>query len=186
MTAAGRGGAVVAAVVIAVATLSFGAWWVWGLGRGMPMDGMATTSVRLPPVAAFYDGEEVFFVHPEASSAEVAGMLTDMMGGSPVVVVPALADVPAAARDDVYVFTNGVEGGGPFGYQPDVFPSAPGDAGYSPLRAVVLVTWRDEDAARVLRSAAEVTAAAEAGDLDLERPDVVVNMPLLTWPGGRR
>ncbi|MBW3578565.1 MAG: hypothetical protein KY462_12660 [Actinobacteria bacterium] len=185
------------AVAIAVVTLGVGAFWVWGLDRGMQMAGdmggmggemgdMPSTDVRLPPVAGFYAGEEIFFVHPEASDPKVAGMLTEMMGGSPVLVVPELAAVPAAARGDIYVFTNGVEGHGPFGFQPDVLPSAPGDPGYSPLRTIVLVSWVDAAEARELRSADEVTAAADAGEITLERKDVVVNMPFLTWPEGGR
>lgn len=183
---------VAVAILIAVVTLGVGAWWVWGLGQGMPMDDdmamddMPHTDVRLPPVAGLYAGEEVFFVHPEASDAEVAAMLTEMMAGSPVLVVPELAEVPAAARDEVYVFTNGVEGMGPFGFQPDVFPSAPGDDDYTPLRTVVLVTWPDEGQARELTSSEEVREAADAGVVELEETDVVVNMPFLTWPQGAR
>lgn len=181
-------------LAIAAVTLGFGAWWVWGLDRGTgmaddttgEMAGMPVTAVRLPPVQGFYEGQEVLFVHPEASDPDVAGMLTSMMGGSPVLVVPELADVPSHARDDVFVFTNGVERVGPFGFQPDVFPSAPGDEGYRPLRRVVLVTWIDGNRARVLQSADEIAAAAAAGEIELEETEVVVNMPFLTWPGGRR
>lgn len=183
-------------LAIAVVTLGLGAWWVWGLDRGMQMvdsdgamDGgmgdMPTTDVRFPPVQGFHDGEEVFFAHSEASDADVARMLTEMMG-SPVLVVPQLADTPAQARDDVFVFTNGVEGMGPFGFQPDVFPSAPGDDAYRPLRHVVLVTWVDEDQARELRSAQEVLSAADNGEVELQDSGAVVNMPMLTWPGGGR
>lgn len=174
------------AVLIAAVTLGVGAWWVWGLDQGMGMNGMVPTDVRLPPVQGLYEGEEVYFVHPEASDEEVAGVLTEMMGDSPVLVVPALADVPAEAVDDVYVFANGVEGSGPLGYQPDVFVSAPGDPDYSPLRQVLLVTWADEGDARQLGSADEVRAAEQAGELETEASGVVVNMPFLTWPDGRR
>lgn len=189
-----------AGLVIAAVTLGFGAWWVWGLDRGLsmadgtgmdgPIDGamdhMSTTEARLPPVAGLYDGEQVFFVHPEASDPDVAEVLTQMMGGSPVLVVPELADVPTSARDEVYVFTNGIQGMGPFGFQPDVFPSAPGDDAYRPLRTLVLVEWVDDGRARLLGSAEEVTAAADAGDVVLETTAVVVNMPFLTWPTGQR
>lgn len=189
-------------LVIAAVTLGVGAGWVWGLDRGMPMadgtdagmdapmdesmDDMATTDARLPPVAGLYDGEQVFFVHPEASDPDVADVLTRMMGGSPVLVVPELAEVPTSARDEVYVFTNGIQGMGPFGFQPDVFPSAPGDDAYRPLRTIVLVTWVDDGRAQLLGSADQVAAAADAGDVVLDPTDVVVNMPLLTWPGGQR
>ncbi len=81
---------------------------------------------------------------------------------------------------------NGVRGEGPFDFQADVFDSPPGAEGYSPLRTLNLVTWKNEQAARELRSAAEVKAAAEKGEVTIERPGVVINMPLLTWPGGRR
>lgn len=185
-------------VVIAVVVLGFGAWWTFVAGRGTAMDGGMDASgmggmdmedaPRVPAVHGLYAGEEILFVHTESSDQSVADMLSGMMG-SPVLVVPALADVPESALGTVYVFTNGVQPNGPrgpFGFQPDVFDSAPGDDGYSPLRALSLVTWRDEGAAEVLRSAQEVGAAIDAGRLTVEQPRVVVNMPFLTWPGGER
>lgn len=180
--------------VIAVVVLGFGAWWTYGLDRpaGMAdggMNGMDTADVpRLPPVAGYYNGDRIFFVHTEASDAKVAGMLTGMMD-SPVLVVPELAKVPESARGPVYVFTNGVKPdgpAGPFGFQPDVFDTAPGDAGYTPLREVNLVTWRDGGDARVLTSADQVEQAGAAGDIQIEPTGIVVNMPILQWPGGER
>ncbi len=140
---------------------------------------------QLPAAEGFYDGARVLFVHPEASSREVADVLTKMMG-SPVLVVPELADVPATALADVHAFRNGVEGNGPFGFQADVFDSAPGDNGYSPLRALNLVEWSSQAAPRVLRSAAEIRQAERNGELTIERTDTVVNMPMVRWPEGTR
>lgn len=184
-------------LAIAVVVLGFGAWWTFGLGRGTPTDGAGMggdgmgemgAAPSVPPVHGFYDGHDVLFLHTEASDRQVADMLTGMMG-SPVIVVPGLADVPDTALGTVYVFTNGVRPDGPrgpFGFQPDVFDSAPGDEGYSPLRALNLVRWRDESVAEVLRSAEQVEAAVDDGRLAVERPGVVVNMPFLSWPGGNR
>jgi hypothetical protein len=101
-------------------------------------------------------------------------------------VVPELAKVPTTALANVYVFKNGVTGNGPFEYQADVFDSPPGTDGYRPLRSLHLVTWKSENGARVLKSAAEVKEAAARGEITIEQPGVVVNMPLLTWPGGHR
>jgi hypothetical protein len=139
----------------------------------------------VPPVKAYTEGMEIRFIHTEASDPKVAKLLTEMMR-SPVLVVPSLAKAPKELLSDVYVFRNGVRGQGPFGFQPDVFDNPPSTDGYRPLRSVVIVTWQKEDAARELRSAAEVKAAEQAGEVIMERPEVVVNMPLLTWPGGRR
>jgi hypothetical protein len=97
--------------------------------------------------------------------------------------------VPESALATVYAFTNGVvpEGAaGPLGFQPDVFDTPPRTEGYSPLRAVNLVTWEEGATPRVLTSAAEVQAAAEQGEITIEETGIVVNMPFLTWPGGQR
>jgi hypothetical protein len=92
--------------------LGFGAWWTYGRGG------------RMPSVHGFYNGQKVTFIHTEASDASVAQRLTGMVS-SPVLVVPELANVPVSALGSVYVFTNGVKGPGPMGFQADVFDSAP-------------------------------------------------------------
>lgn len=149
------------------------------------MGGMETTGPTIPPVKGYTEGREIRFIHTEASDPGVAQMLTDMMG-SPVLVVPSLAQAPESMLANVYVFQNGVRGDGPFGFQPDVFDNPPGTDGYSPLRAVNLVTWTDEQAARELRSVEEVKQALASGEITIERIGAVVNMPMLTWPGGQR
>lgn len=143
----------------------------------------------IPSVVGYYEGEDVLFTHTEISDPEIAKHLTRMIG-SPTISVPALADVPESALADVYIFANGVAPEntplGPFGYQADIFDSVPGDAGYSPLRRVLRVTWNEGAEARLLRSVAEVTEALKAGGIIVERPGIVVNMPFVRWPGGGR
>ncbi len=158
------------------------------LTGGGATGGMGASSAQrgaVPPVKGYLDGAEIRFIHTEASDPQVADMLTRMMG-SPVLVVPALAQVPAPALANVYVFKNGVTGEGPFGFQPDVFENGPNRSGYSPLRSLNLVSWKDPAKARLLRSVDEVKMAAAAAEIGIERPGAVVNMPLLTWPGGQR
>ncbi|MDP8932539.1 MAG: hypothetical protein M3O70_29315 [Actinomycetota bacterium] len=159
--------------------------------QGEPMGGgqMAADVPRVPPVFGYYDDREVFFIHTEASDPAVAGMLQQMMG-SPVPVVASLAQVPQPALGDLYVFANGFRPqatpAGPFGFQPDVFDSAPGHPGYTPLRRVVKVNWNDPGQARLLTSTADIGEAHWRGEITLEATQVVINAPLLTWPGGHR
>lgn len=155
-------------------------------GMGSTMGKVDSDVPAVPPVKAFSEGKQIFFIHTEASDAGVATLLTDMMG-SPVLLVPSLARTPEFMLATIYAFQNGVKmGEGPFGFQPDVFDNPPGQEGYSPLRSLKLVTWKKEAAARVLKSAREVLAALRAGEIEIETPGVVVNMPMLTWPGGQR
>lgn len=143
------------------------------------------TGAISPPVKGYLDGREIRFAHTEASDQKVADTLTAMTH-SPVLIVPSLAHVPESLLANVYVFTNGPRGDGPLGYQPDIFDNPPGTPGYSPLRALNLVTWAEASQAHELRSLTELRAAEQRGELTITRPGVVINMPLLTWPGGGR
>lgn len=140
---------------------------------------------ELPAGKAFAEGKEIYFVHTEASDSGVAETLTNMMQ-SPVMYVPSLAEVPEEALANVYVFTNGVEGSGPFGFQADVFDNPPGTDAYTPLRSLNVVTWAEGANARELKSVAEVMEAEASGEISVEQPGVVINMPFVVWDGGQR
>lgn len=133
-----------------------------------------------PLVKGYYGGEDLYFIHTEASDSSVANMLTEMMGPR-VVYMPGLAETPEALLADIYVFKNGIEGHGPFGFQPDVFGSVPGDEGYSPLRRIHLVNWKEDADARELKTADALKQAEDNGELTIEEAGIVVNMPVLVW-----
>ncbi len=165
-------------VFLVIASMALGLSACSAQGEEMP------TAV-LPAGMAYADGKEIYFVHTETSDPDIADLLTKMMA-SPVLLVPALAEAPESALAEVYVFENGLEGMGPLGFQPDVFDNPPGSQGYSPLRRLNVVTWANTSQARLLKSAAEVLSAQEAGELTIAQPGVVVNMPFVVWDGGKR
>lgn len=178
-----RRGAFGALLLVAALFTAYAAFFAVTSVPAGPMGGTAQNMT--PPVKGLYNGREVQFIHTEASDPQVAEMLTRMMGPK-VLVVSSLAKVPADLLADVYVFTNGVNGDGPFGFQVDVFDSVPGDARYTPLRSVVLVTWKAGVSPRVQGSIEEIRAAVGRAEVAVRRPGVVVNMPILVWPGGQR
>lgn len=139
--------------------------------------------IDIPLVMGYADGSEVFYITTEASHQEVADHLTDLTGFR-VVYTPALKNTPADALANIYEFTNGVEGSGPAGFQPNVADSQPGDAEYSPAWAVQHVTWTDESAIRELTSEDEILEAQAADQLVIEETGVVVNCPFIQWEGG--
>jgi hypothetical protein len=199
--------ALLGATLSALAILAFVSWgaassWAQGMmggsgkmdpppAQGDPieklsrMKEMAADVPRFPPVRGFGEGGVVFFIHSEASDAGIAQVLSLMMG-SPVITVPELARTPESLLANVYVFRNGLAGMGPLGFQPDIFDALPGSQGYRPLRRVSMVTWKNPAAARELKSVEELMQAQSKGELGIERTDVVVNMPMLMWPLGRR
>jgi len=140
---------------------------------------------ELPAGKAYANGNIIYFVHTEASDQGIADKLTKMMK-SPVLFVPSLAGVPETALANVYVFTNGLAGSGPLGFQSDVFDNPPGSEGYSPLRRLNTVTWNNSGDVVELKSADEVLAAEKGGKIKIEQPGVVINMPFILWDGGKR
>lgn len=140
---------------------------------------------ELPVEKAYAEGKEIYFTHLEASNEDIAQKMAAMVQ-SPVPYVPSLGAVPEEALANVYMFTNGIEGAGPSGFQLAVFDYPPGTEGYTPLRRLNMVTWSDETQTRVLKTAADVLAAADAGELTIKQPGVVANMPFIVWDGGQR
>jgi len=145
----------------------------------------APNFAEVPAGKAFANGETIYFTHTEVSDKDVADLLTNMMK-SPVIYVPSLAEAPDGMLAIVYVFKNGVAGSGPLKFQADVFENTPDDPGYSPLRRIVFVTWNDSSQAKELKSADEIVTLESQGALSLEKSEVVVNMPFITWKGGKR
>jgi len=139
----------------------------------------------IPVGRAYSEGEEIFFSHTEVSDPAIAEKLTNMMK-SPVLLVPSLADAPASMQAKVYVFENGLKGKGPLGFQPDVFDNPAGTEGYSPLRQIILVKWRDGVKVLEMKSAANILSAVSNSELDLTETGIIVNMPFMVWKGGQR
>ncbi len=165
--------------------------WAQSMTESMKSMGgmMAVNAPTIPAVTGYSEGQEILFIHTETSDPKIAKILTDMMGGSPVLVVPSLAKAPKDMLAPVYVFTNGMTGDGPMGPlggQADIFEHPPESSSYSPLRAINLVTWKDSMTAHTLKSVAELQDAINSGAVSVEEAGVVVNMPFLTWPGGTR
>lgn len=139
----------------------------------------------IPAGKAYADGQEIYFSHTEVSDPGVADKLTKMMK-SPVLLVPSLANAPDSMLANVYVFTNGIKGKGPLGFQSDVFNFPPGTDGYSPLRKITFVTWADGSKPVELKSEGVIIKKNEVGEVTLETSNIVVNMPFMAWSGGKR
>ena len=138
----------------------------------------------IPLTMGYANGEEIFYISTEASVAEVASDLTDLTGFR-VVYAPALEFTPKESLAQIYAFTNGVDGSGVFGFQPQVVDSQPGDDNYSPLWNVNAVTWNEDSEPRELKSEMDIFKAQSNGELSVEEADVIVNCPVIKWDGGQ-
>ncbi|MGQ0608721.1 MAG: DUF7482 domain-containing protein, partial [Chloroflexota bacterium] len=126
-------------------------------------------SVTMRLHEALANSEPAYFVRTDASDATFAE-------AEQLVFVPLLA--AAASIDggigDIYLFDEGAAD------QRPVLSWTPADDGFTPLFRVHRVRASDG----VLDSVDAIRTAADAGSIEVEDTDVVVNYPLVKWPGG--
>jgi len=136
-------------------------------------------TATLPVVFCWYKGQPALYIRTDASDPGAAA-------DQGVNLVPRLAnaiDAPNGAVDDIYQVTNFKQG--------NVVPSAPIPAGpsnsdpnYTPLWQVTLVTWNNGVTPHVLKSEEEIFAARDAGQVTLQKTNIVVNCPIIYTPFG--
>lgn len=152
------------------------------------MTGMSFSTnapIIMPMIDGYYNGNKIYFVHTEISDPDMAHMMSTMIN-FPTLYVPELKNISEEKMAKVYVFTNGIHGGepyggGPFMYQIDVFDSVPGKTGYSQYRIPYLITWNDNAKPRILVSESEILKAQSNGELTIQKTSNVVNAPVVTW-----
>ncbi len=137
-------------VVLGLVALAWSVTAIAGPARSSILDHAAAGPKKQPVVSGFYRGRAVGY-----------------FDFGPIKLKPGNKLAP------IWVFTNGASG------QRNVINTVPGRADYSPLWQVRKATWSDGATPRVLRSAAQVKAAAAAGDLTIARTTTVVNCPVL-------
>jgi hypothetical protein len=118
-------------------------------------------------------GSTIYYIATDASAKKLA----DALGV--IFVNKTSSALLSGGSSDLYVFTNGIKGTGPMGYQVSIAASNVGDPAYSPLWRIQVTTWKDPSHAEFLTSLAQITSAAQAGKLSNNIAGVLVNCPIV-------
>jgi len=124
------------------------------------------------------DGRTIYYIVTDATPSGPASM----MGVTPA---PTSANlIASSAAVDLFQFKNGIKGSGPLGFQAGIAASAPGDANYSPMWRIFMISWNDPANASLLETVADFNAFKKAGliDINIARPmnaDHIVNCPFI-------
>jgi hypothetical protein len=95
--------------------------------------------------------------------------------------VPILSTLESSARD-LYHFTNGLQGAGPFGYQEGISSAQPGDSTYSPICKVSIITWKDPLNAKILENKNDIYYELSSGEITVQEASVLGNNYILDCP----
>jgi hypothetical protein len=120
---------------------------------------------------ASVDDQDAFFIRADASDSAFAT-------AEKLVYVPKMASALASGRGfgSIYLFD------GSDANQPPVLSSAPHQPNFSPAFRVHRVSF--SGARRRLGSVAAIEAAQREGVVQVEQTNIVVNYPVVKWPGG--
>jgi len=124
------------------------------------------------------DGRTIYYIVTDATPSGPASM----MGVTPA---PTSANlIASSAAVDLFQFKNGITGSGPLGFQAGIAASAPGDANYSPMWRIFMISWNDPTNALLLETVDDFNAFKKAGliDINIARPmdsDHIVNCPFI-------
>ncbi len=95
--------------------------------------------------------------------------------------VPSLSLLGLSARD-VYHFTNGLQGSGPFGYQEGISNAQPGDSTYSPICKISIINWNDPNNAKLLENKNDIEYEKSVGDITIQEAKVLDKNYILDCP----
>ena len=114
------------------------------------------------------------------NSYYIAKSSKDVADALGVIYVPRIQEtIATASSSDLYVFTNGLEGNGPMGFQASIGSTTVGDKFYSPLWRIQTATWDNPNSADFLKTVGEITQAASKGKLETGLAGFVVNCPFV-------
>jgi len=137
----------------------------------------------VPVARPLYDDQRISVIPMAVSTEDLAGQIREAVGYATQFVPRNAEVVDIEDLSALFFVTNGVEGGGPNGNQFPVFDSVPTDDDYTSLRNPRQVVWSDDAEPRRLTSAAAIQSASEAGELSIRSTEMVLNTPVVEWPG---
>jgi len=137
----------------------------------------SSSSISIQLSKGYVNGRIAYFIATDASDSQIAASITNNTGFK-INFAPNLALAPESARQQGYVFVNGIKTSeSPMGSQLGVASALPGEKGYSPLSQVNFVKWNANATPRILKSVAGITAAEKNGELSIAKTNIVINSP---------
>jgi hypothetical protein len=152
-----------------------------------PSFSLSKTNVpaTIPMHKGIFNASSVFYIITDASDKEFAEVITEKQDWK-VELAPPISNAPESSLQQIFVFRNGVAGGGIYGYQDEVFTSTPAqESEYSALSSVVEVTWKKGQNKIIFETSEEILEAYEGGRVEFNETGIVINTPQIIWPEGQ-
>ena len=157
------------------------------LKKEEPSSLLSRTNVpaTIPMHKGIYEGNQILYIITDGSDENYTKTLSEKQEWN-VELAPVIADIPETVLQKLYVFKNGINGDGIYGFQDEVFSSTPSqELEYNALNSIIEVSWKVGQNEIVFESVADIIAAEESGRIKFHETKVVLNTPQIVWPDGQ-
>ena len=148
----------------------------YGVGQVLSIDTKKNQVTFVGHRGFVSDGSTIYYIATDASVKKVA----DALG----VIYTNKTDsaLKSGGSSDLFVFTNGIKGTGPMGFQASIASTNAGDEAYSPLWRIQATAWKDPSNAQFLMTVKEISNEASDGKLTIGNAGTIVNCPIVEVP----
>jgi hypothetical protein len=119
------------------------------------------------------NGDTIYYIATDASKMDVAQELGVVFANKTGYTLN------SGSSSDLFVFTNGIIGTGPMGFQTSIASSSAGDELYSPMWRIHGVTWKDPSHAELLSDTNQLGSSVSKGIMEVKSAGVVLNCPFV-------
>ena len=144
----------------------------------------ANVPVTIPMHQGIYNGDEVFYIITDASDKDYTNIISKKQEWN-IQLSKTIKDIPHSNIQKFFIFKNGIEGDGIFGFQNEIFSSTPKKLDYTAFGSMIEVTWKTGQKEIIFKSASDVIAAEKSGRIKFNETNIIVNIPQIVWPDGQ-
>ncbi|ARS65271.1 hypothetical protein NMSP_1673 [Candidatus Nitrosomarinus catalina] len=140
--------------------------------------------IEIPMHKGLHNGNEILYIITDASDKNYVNTISEKQELN-IQLSKSLKNIPENNLQKIFLFKNGIEGDGFFGFQTDIFSETPQQSDYSPLGSIIEVTWKSGQKEIIFESADDIIDAEQSGRIKFNETNVVVNTPQIKWSGGQ-
>ena len=146
---------------------------------------MTSIPVKIPMHNGMYNGNQTLYIITDSNQEKFANTISEKQEWR-VEIAPLLSTTPESLLGEIYLFKNGINGDGLYGFQEEVFSNTPDQyEEYHALRKVVNVSWKLGQNFDTLNSVEDIIQAEKNGRIETEETKIIVNTPQIVWPNGQ-
>ena len=144
----------------------------------------ANVPAIIPMHKGIYNGHEIFYIITDASDKDYVNTISENQKWD-IQLSTIINDMPENNLQKLFIFKNGIQGDGIFGFQNEIFSSTPKQSDYTALGSIIEVTWKPGQKQIIFESASDIINAEKSGRIKFNETNVIVNTPQIVWPDGQ-